>query len=234
LTDFFWVDKPAGLTTHTSLNDVDKRKPWVDQRDGFMEWLSERAGSALLPVHRLDRETTGIILFARTREAAEQARVLFESRSVRKEYLFVTDRELGGAQGQNAKSHSFTSESFIERAGNEYVSRTDAQPNSLTHFERVKSEGRFTLWRALPETGKPHQIRLHAQAAGLPLLGDDLHGGTSFPALCLHAQSLSIIGETRTSMPPIYFDDLRLLSDRRLVRWLAACDRRERALRSRI
>lgn len=232
LTDFFWADKPAGLTTHTSLNDTDKRKTWLDQHDGFMEWLSARIGGPLLPVHRLDRETTGVILFARTREAAEQARTLFAGRDVHKVYLFITDRERSGSPSRDVKSRgadSFSGQSFIERVGNDYVSHVERTANSLTRFERVRSEGRFTLWKAFPETGKPHQIRLHAQDAGIPLLGDELHGGTAYPALCLHAQSLTIANETKASAPPIYFDDLRLLSDRRLVRWLAACDRRERA-----
>ena len=57
-------------------------------------------------------------------------------------------------------------------------------------------------------------------------------GGATSRHLCLHSASLEIDGETFTSAPPIYFEDLMLLTDRLLVRWLAAVDRRERALRS--
>jgi 23S rRNA (cytosine1962-C5)-methyltransferase len=189
-----------------------------------MEWLAARFGVTLFPVHRLDRETTGVMIFARSKESAEKARALFEGRQVKKDYFFLTDHP--------SKSASFTVDSNIERVGNLYVSSKVAEPNARTVFELVKTEGRFSLWLARPETGKPHQIRLHAQDAGIPLLGDQLHGGTEFPALCLHAFSLTIDGQTHQSPPPEYFNDLRLLSDRRLIRWLAACDRRERALRN--
>lgn len=190
-----------------------------------MEWLQAREPSSpLFPVHRLDRETTGVLLFARSREATDEARALFESREVAKDYLFITDREASGT--------ALSAESFIERVGNEYVSQRGREPNSLTTFEFIRRSGRFSLWRARPATGKPHQIRLHAQDLGLPLLGDAVHGGSEFPALCLHSASLTIAGQTFAAPPPIYFDDLTLLADRQLVRWLAAIDRRERALRS--
>lgn len=221
MTSFLWADKPAGLTTHTSLNPAERR-PWTDVHDGFMEWLAVRAGRTLFPIHRLDRETTGVIAFALDRESAARARELFEGREVAKEYLFLTDRA----------GERFEVSSFIEREGNRFVSRKDREANAWTVFERIETRGRFTLWRARPLTGKPHQIRLHAQDAGLPLLGDVTHGGSEFPALCLHAQKITLNGETHESPPPLYFTDLSLLEDPRLVRWLAACDRRERAMRS--
>ena len=227
------ADKPAGLTTHTSLNEIDKKKSWVDQRDGFMEWLEPRVGRKLFPVHRLDRETTGVLLFATNREDAEIARELFEDRQIAKTYLFITDR--------SHRETSFEAESFIERVGNEYVSKKQGTPNAKTRFEKVSSYSRFTLWRAFPETGKPHQIRLHAEDAAISILGDTVHGGSEYPTLCLHSAELQLPSidattahdtppETFTSPAPIYFRDLSLLEDRRLVRWLAAVDRRERML----
>lgn len=238
-SDFVATDKPAGLTTHTSLNDVDKKKSWVDARDGFMEWLESRLPQAndqkLFPVHRLDRETTGVLLFALTPQAAERARTIFESREAKKEYLFLTDRQ---TSGETAAAQSLTAASFIERVGNEYVSRKNAEPNSQTTFEKIRGQGRFTLWRARPLTGKPHQIRLHAEDCGLSLLGDVIHGGSEYPTLCLHSASLELPAfddhapRKFESPAPIYFDDLSLLADRKLVRWLAAIDRRERAIKS--
>jgi 23S rRNA (cytosine1962-C5)-methyltransferase len=228
VSSFLWADKPAGLTTHTSLNPAERR-PWTDLHDGFMEWLSLRVGRTLFPVHRLDRETTGVIAFALDRESAARARELFEGREVVKEYLLLTDRVKNDA---TAASERFEVSSFIEREGNQFVSRRDREANARTVFEKIEMRGRFTLWRARPLTGKPHQIRLHAQDAGLPLLGDIAHGGSEFPALCLHAHKITLEGETHEAPPPLYFTDLSLLDDPRLVRWLAACDRRERATRS--
>lgn len=228
----FFADKPAGLTTHTSLNESDKRKPWVDRADGFLEFLQYRTKQTLFPVHRLDKETTGAIAFALDRETAELARAAFESRDVQKHYLFLTDRKTPKTE--------FDCESVIERIGNEYVSRparSGETPNAKTKFTYLKTEGRFSLWSASPESGKSHQIRLHAEDSGLPILGDSLHGGSEFPALCLHSHKIQLRpdlsdSETHTSEPPAYYADLALLKDVDLCKWLAATDRRDRILRS--
>ncbi len=228
----FYADKPAGLTTHTSLNEADKKKPWVDRADGFLEFLQAKTNQPLFPVHRLDKETTGAIAFALDRETAEAARVAFESRDVHKHYLFLTDR--------TCRETTFEVESVIERVGNEFVSRSpraDEAPNSKTQFTFVKSEGRFSLWSAHPVSGKPHQIRLHAETRQIPILGDNLHGGSPFPALCLHSHKIKLMPDSNesdgfTSDPPPFFADLALLKDATLCKWLAAIDRRDRVLRS--
>jgi 23S rRNA (cytosine1962-C5)-methyltransferase len=237
-----FTEKPAGVTTHTSLNEADKKKPWVDKADGYLEYLELKTGQKLFPVHRLDKETTGAIAFALDRESAELARDAFESRSVYKEYLFLTD-----GKPKRTNSDSFETESFIEREGNSFVSRsprTGESANSKTRFELVRTEGRYSLWRAEPETGKPHQIRLHAEIEGIPVLGDTLHGGSAFPALCLHSHKINIGLETLddsfkllnegsfSSEPPEYFKDLSLLKNFTLCKWLAALDRRDRVHRT--
>jgi 23S rRNA (cytosine1962-C5)-methyltransferase len=88
----------------------------------------------------------------------------------------------------------------------------------------------------LPETGKPHQIRLHAESCGIPILGDKDHGGSAFPTLCLHSAELRFVldGEeiSHATPPPIWFESRELVTDRTLIRWLAAVDRRARLLRS--
>lgn len=215
-----FADKPAGLTTHSSRNDDERRDPLVDTNDGFLELLSAQSDQKLWPVHRLDRDTMGAIAFAVDRETAAKARELFEGSLVRKEYLFITDRK--------SPQESFDVDSFIEREGNEFVSRRDRATNAKTKFEKIRTVGNYTLWLAKPETGKPHQIRLHAKDVGIPILGDGLHDGSDFPALALVSRSLEIDGTRHEVTPPLWFENLHLLSDRRLCRWLAAIDRRER------
>jgi 23S rRNA (cytosine1962-C5)-methyltransferase len=230
-----FADKPAGVTTHSSLNEKDRKSPVTDVRDGFVEHLEDRLGLGRLFVnHRLDRETTGAISFARDAETAARLQELFSSRQVKKQYLFISDRSSQGRDSELEIS------SFIERRGSRFVSSdpsTDQQaPNAVTRMRLLARDHGVELWQAEPQTGRPHQIRLHAERAGLAILGDVEHGGSSFPALCLHSAEIrfSLAGEeyTHHSPAPIWFSRRDLIADHEMIRWLAAIDRRERLVRS--
>lgn len=223
-SDFFFADKPAGCTTHTSHGSAGRTSVDVDPNDGFQEHLETRLGLQLYTAHRLDRETSGALIFAKTAAAAEELRNAFATREVHKSYLFVTDRKRA--------EREFVRESLIERDGKLFVSRTDSEANSRTHFRWIRSDAGLSLWEARPETGRSHQIRLHAEDAGIPILGDSLHGGSNFPALSLHSAELQWRDLVHTSPAPRYFENLEFCLDRNLVRWLAAVDRRERLLRN--
>lgn len=224
---FIFVDKPAGVTTHSSRNKEELLEHLGSNRDGFCESLSERLKQHLYVVHRLDQDTTGCLCFARDKATAAELAELFAGRQVHKTYLFLTDRSLSASQ--------FSVTSHIERRGTQYVSNaTEPNHNAVTHFRKIKESHGITLWEARPETGRPHQIRLHAQDSKIPVLGDLQHGGSNFPGLCLHSQTLefSLTGQNYTffSRPPLWFDDLSLISDHLLCRWLASTDRRQRLL----
>jgi 23S rRNA (cytosine1962-C5)-methyltransferase len=220
----FFADKPAGVSTHTSLSEAEREARVTERTDGFLEMLSSRHGKRLWPIHRLDKETTGAIAFAESSEDAERLRSAFESRSVQKRYLFLTDRK--------SDSTELVRESNISKQAKLYVSSDTDASNSRTVFRRIREAGRYSLWEAFPETGKPHQIRLHAEDLGIHILGDHQHNGTSFPALCLHSASFESTDGMHASPPPRYFEDLSLLEDIKLCGWLTAVDRRERLIRS--
>lgn len=211
-----FVDKPGGVATHAT--EAEAAAP-----EGLCEHLARHHQKPLWVCHRLDKGTTGAMVFAGNAETAARLSGLFKDRDVSKAYLFLTDRATEG--------DAFTVESRIEKRGSTFVS-TSGEVNAITEFRRLKTEGHFSLWEAKPKTGRPHQIRLHATSRGIPILGDSEHQGSEFPALCLHAQELQFDLEGQTyshSTPsPRYFGDLTLLSNRRLCAWLAACDRRER------
>lgn len=243
-TPFYFADKPAGVTTQTSWHKTQHsqihspirspvRSQIVDPNDGFAEFLSDRLRKPrpLFVVHRLDKEITGAIVFATTSETAALVRNLFVKRLVRKRVLFVTDRP--------SSRPEFRVESRISHDRGHFVSRPatlKAPANALTRFKKLKEQGAYTLWEAWPETGQPHQIRLHAKDSGLEILGDSMHGGGAFPGLCLHSSSLSFECDgapySFASPPPVWFEQLELLHDQTLCRWLAAIDRRHRLLRS--
>ena len=170
--DFVLFDKASGYNTHA--NDLGK--------SGIVEDLSRDLGIPLFVVHRLDQGTSGCLLFAKTKTAAAELANLFETHQIKKTYYFLTDKK------SDFTKKSFSS--FIEKRGNQFVS-IDHSPNAETDFEFVSTLGPNYLWRAFPKTGKPHQIRLHAQSIGLAILGDHEHGGSPFYRLALHAAEIS-------------------------------------------
>jgi 23S rRNA (cytosine1962-C5)-methyltransferase len=173
--DLLLTAKPAGIATHSP----------GEGRPGFVEDLMRSLGVKLWVCHRLDKETSGAIVFARTAEAAAELGKLFESHQVAKEYLFVSDR-------MTALSEKFIHRSHIKKFRGRFVSWKDhAEPNAETEFEYIKRIAQGSLWRARPKSGKPHQIRLHARDCGIKILGDRDHGGSPFDRLMLHAQRIS-------------------------------------------
>jgi len=207
------ADKASGVPSHRVSPD----------RPGYAEWLERRLNQKTHVVHRLDKETTGAMIFAATAERAAELTELFTQKKIQKKYLFITD--------QKPNSQSWSRASFIEKDGKVFTSR-EAVPgesaNSETHFQVLKNEGRFYLIEAQPVTGKTHQIRLHAADSNVPLLGDTLYGGTSFPHLFLHCQSLKGPDIDHQSEAPLIYKNLHLLNEPMLCQWLMSADRRQR------
>jgi 23S rRNA (cytosine1962-C5)-methyltransferase len=229
--ELVFADKPGGVTTHTSLNEKDRLDISVDQADGFKEHLEHRFSTQLFVSHRLDRETTGAIVFARSTSAARDLQEAFAGHLVEKTYLLLTDRKV--------TAREFTVESHILREGNQFLSLEPSSKhrvNSSTHFQLLEEGEGYFLWQARPKTGKSHQIRLHAKQMLMPILGDTVYGGGSFPALCLHSSEIrfTIAGRSyhHRTPAPRWFEDRRLLRDPLLCRWLYAVERRERLLRT--
>lgn len=193
------IDKPAGFSTHAP----DKNKL------GIAEIYENELQKKLYIAQRLDKTTTGIMVFGTSSQAAAQLTEQLQSRQVQKKYLFIT--------AGRSDAHELRSNLAIE--GKE----------AETLFRRLKRNAFYELWEATPLTGRPHQIRIHAADLGLPILGDTTYQGKPFPHLCLHAQELRIPGEeVLTSPAPIFMERMGLLRDAELVRWLSEIDRRQR------
>lgn len=168
------LDKPEGITTHRS--DMDQ---W-----GLIEYAQDILKQNLFVVHRLDKDTSGALLVAKTSPCAKELAELFKNHRVEKKYIFLTDRKV--------HFDEVTHKSHIEKLGpNEFCSHQKEEVNSETAFQKIWSHSGFTLWMAQPKTGRSHQIRLHAADLGIPLLGDQLYGGSPWIRLALHASELS-------------------------------------------
>ncbi|MGE3309171.1 MAG: class I SAM-dependent methyltransferase [Limisphaerales bacterium] len=177
--DLLVVDKPAGINTHSAN---------FHAGEGIYEWLKRREPrwADLAILQRLDKETSGVLVFSKTRRGNVSLFKQFSKRRAEKEYVLQTDR--------NPRRDSWTARSFIRKISCRFESVDDPDEGleAETRFTVLSgADGRWTV-RAEPRTGRTHQIRIHASNEGIPILGDTLYGGTPHSRLCLHARALRL------------------------------------------
>lgn len=157
------IDKPAGLVCHPS-----KSGPWSSLAGAVREHFGLTAAHL---VARLDRETSGVVVFAKNPEAARRLQGAVEKRRALKTYLAVMTGELAAPATVSQPLGPDASGPVAAKS----AVRPDGQP-AVTHFTPLAAGGGFTLARAVIETGRKHQVRAHAQWLGLPLAGDKIYG----------------------------------------------------------
>ena len=141
--DLIFIDKPRGFSTHAT----DPDKP------GIVEFYETALKQKLYVVHRLDKTTSGAMIFATSAERAQELTENFKQRKIKKKYLFLTDKV--------SSNDRFQVSSVIEKTGKVSISHSlnSTEANAFTDFQRIKRSPFFELWQATPTTGKTHQIR---------------------------------------------------------------------------
>lgn len=177
--DIAVFDKPTGLAS------IPERNPDA----ACLLHLAETAlGQKLFIVHRLDKEVSGLILFARHAAAHRFLNACFAGRTVEKRYLLLALGRIMSDRGQ------------IDAAIRQYGSgRMGIDPErgkpSLTEYAVLKRFSGSSLVRAFPHTGRRHQLRVHFYSIGHPIAGDPRYGGTptgpAWPRLMLHAEAIA-------------------------------------------
>ena len=202
------IDKPAGLVVHPG------RGNWSGTLLNAL--LAHSPQLATLPragiVHRLDKETSGLLVVAKTLEAQTSLVRQLQARTVKREYLALVH----GRVTRDGKVEAPIGRHPVQRTRMAVAAR--GRP-SITHYEVLQHcEGQATLLRCRLETGRTHQIRVHMLSLGHPLVGDPVYGKSRRSALALlnvfkrqalHAARLSLQhpdnGETMTweaALPP--------------------------------
>ncbi|MGO8837452.1 MAG: RluA family pseudouridine synthase [Limisphaerales bacterium] len=134
-------------------------------------WARSRGIKFLRYIHRLDGDTSGILLFARSPGAVDTYSDLFESRRMEKTYLAVVE----GPPREVEWTCQLKLAPDPRRTGRMKVDAREGK-DAETHFRVLQKKEKYTLIEARPFTGRTHQIRVHLAEAGLPITGDELYG----------------------------------------------------------
>lgn len=180
--DLLAVNKPSGVAS--------QRTPY--QLKGTLEyWVAEefsRQGirEPVRIVHRLDRGTSGVMLFPKHRQAAAYLSELFKQGTIQKQYLALVAGSPAASQWE--------ADGPIGKVGSARYGVMDAGRAARTVFRCLTCRSDRALVEARPLTGRTHQIRVHLAAAGLPIVGDATYGGAVAPRMLLHCAGLSFAG----------------------------------------
>jgi len=213
--DYAVVDKPPFLLVHPTKPDG-PRTLWSELRELFAFELQN--GGQVSIVNRLDRETSGLVLIAKNAAAARRFGLLMQQNRIGKEYRAV----VWGWPGWD----SILIDKPLDRLGKHHASAiwlkqgivlggAPAQTEFFVERRFEREDGKFSIIRAVPRTGRTHQIRVHLADAGYPIVGDKIYGPNEqfylefietgwtprleaellLPRQALHSSKLSVTGE---------------------------------------
>lgn len=196
------VNKPAGMLVHRS---------WLDPHETqfVMQTLRDQIGQHVFPIHRLDRPTSGVLLFALNSEIANLMCCQFEQKKVKKSYLAVLR---GYLEGTGRIDYPLKIQ--LDKIADKFAQEDKTAQEAITDYESLKTvempyaagrynTSRYSLVRLIPHTGRKHQLRRHCKHIFHPILGDtqygDLHQNRALTEnmgckrLLLHSEMLCFI-----------------------------------------
>ena len=192
--DVVVIDKPAGmLTTHTRAKEANTAEEWLND---YIRKGQAKSRKRVWLVHRLDRETSGVMMFAKSEEVAEKFRANWNDLT-EKTYLARVEGELAEERG--------VFESYLQEDADGYRGRSVPKPSSVsrlpskvlrqpklarTEWRKISVEAGTTLVEVTLKSGRKNQIRVHFSEAGHPVVGDVKYGGQKARRMYLHSAKL--------------------------------------------
>lgn len=169
------INKPSGLLVHKS--PIDKH-----ETEFALQLLRDQIGQYVYPIHRLDKPTSGVLLFALSSEIAQTMSLLFRSHEVEKEYIAI----VRGYSAEEAEIDYPLKQMLDTKEQKEQGITKEAQ-EAQTYYERLATVelpyavsrypvARYSLVRLVPKTGRKHQLRRHMKHIFHPIVGDTKHG----------------------------------------------------------
>ena len=168
------VEKPAGLLTVETERSVQK------SLHSILKMVYRP--SPIFVVHRLDRESSGLLVFSKTRTALAPLKKALEKREIKREYAAIVSGNLPAKKG--------SWESYLAEDTNYHVKTVSQGELAKTHYTVMKKGRKTSLLKVDLDTGRKHQIRVHTSEAGHPILGDKRYGGNPAQRMMLHATKL--------------------------------------------
>ncbi|MDE3055276.1 MAG: RluA family pseudouridine synthase [Verrucomicrobiota bacterium] len=174
------IEKPSGLLSVP----LDDEGPHRHALGLLRAWYKT---DQIFPVHRIDREASGLLIFARGLESRERLKELFKEHALHRQYFAVVE----GRMSQDAGAWE---NPLLELPSFDVIPSSEGKM-AVTHFQVLHRSAKYSYLRLVLETGKKHQIRVHCQQAGHPILGDKRYGAleNSIRRLALHAEKLELI-----------------------------------------
>ncbi len=197
------VDKPSGITVHNQpgrdLCALVSRL--IQKKSEIRRQMDVDPDFGVNPVHRLDKETSGVILLAADPKTFRFFSKQFESRQVKKRYVGVLHGRLDKSEGDDSWG-TWGWPLAKTAGGRRHPQGSGRRLPSETRYRILHCSGRYTLVEMEPLTGRKHQIRRHAKISGHPVVGDARYGSTrsvnylrrnfDFDRLALHARALTL------------------------------------------
>lgn len=173
------IEKPAGLLS-VPLDEASAKRHCLGMlRDHYQT-------DQIFAVHRIDRNTSGCLIFARGKESENRLEKLFEKHDLTREYFAIVEGRVRKKAG--------TWQSNLLELENYDVVESEEGKEAITHFTVLRHSPKYTYLKLRLETGRKHQIRVHCSTAGHPVLGDERYGAQENPIrrLGLHAWKLEL------------------------------------------